>query len=382
MFRSLRIGSLAGIDIFVHWTFLLLLGFFLVSGLASGQGLAASLAGVVFVVVLFGCVVLHELGHALAARRYGIPTRDITLLPIGGVARLERIPKKPSEELVVALAGPAVNVVIAAALAALLGPLTGWNGLLQGDSFLHNLLRVNLLLVAFNMLPAFPMDGGRVLRALLATRLDHVHATDIAAGVGRMMAVLFGLVGILVLANPMLVLLAVFVYMSAGAEARQARQGEPAPLSDGEGVMGDRLGSGRIADVMIRRVRAVPAYLRLDAIPDELFDGSQRDFPVVEEGRIVGILRRVDLLGALPASGHWRVADLMRRDFPLAEANEPLPAALARLASSGQDCMPVVQQGHLVGLVQLRDGRPARQGPAGFRGEGRVAAEQIPAEIG
>lgn len=351
MFRSLRLGSLAGIDIYVHWTFLLLLGFFLLSGLAAGQGAVAALLNVAFVVTLFGCVVLHELGHALAARRYGIPTRDITLLPIGGVARLERMPRQPLQELVVALAGPAVNVAIAAVLAALLWPAGGWQGLLTGGSFLHKLLQVNVMLVAFNLLPAFPMDGGRVLRSLLALRMDYVRATDIAAGVGQAMAVLFGLLGLLVLGNPLLVLVGVFIFLGAGAEARQARlqpldaQSQPLPAT--------------VADVMIRRVRTLPGYLRVDQVPEDYLRGGQRDFPVIEDQRLVGLLRREDLLGSL-ASGYRRVGELATRQFPIAEMTEPVNGALARLADSGLATMPVLHHGRLVGLVQLRDADPRR----------------------
>lgn len=172
---SWKLGRFAGIDVYIHTTFLLLIGFIGVSYWLQERSLAAVVGGIGFILALFLCVVLHEYGHALTARRYGISTRDITLLPIGGVARLERMPDEPRQELWVALAGPAVNVVIAAAL-------FGWlfiNGSLMpletlsvtSGSFLERLMLVNITLVAFNLLPAFPMDGGRVLRALLATRL-------------------------------------------------------------------------------------------------------------------------------------------------------------------------------------------------------------------
>ena len=183
MGKSLKFGTIAGIRIQVHWTFSLIIAWIVMTNLIAGNGLLAALSGVAFVLVLFGCVVLHELGHALAARCYGIPTRDITLLPIGGVARLEQMPRKPTQELVVALAGPMVNVMIAAGLFVLLAPRGGFANFasapFEGGSFLHRLMFVNIALVAFNLLPAFPMDGGRVVRALLAMFMDYVRAKQV-----------------------------------------------------------------------------------------------------------------------------------------------------------------------------------------------------------
>ncbi len=225
MQSSLKLGTLFGIPVYLHWTFLLLLGFVAFSQAIASGSVAAALGVVVFVSAIFACMVLHEFGHALAARRYGIGTRDVTLLPIGGVARLERMPDDPRQELVVALAGPAVNVAIAGLLGLWL-LLTGFgsaDGLgLIGGSFAVRLLSVNIALVVFNMLPAFPMDGGRVLRALLAQRTSYVQATDLAATIGRGMAVLFVIAGLLW--NPMLILIALFVWTGAGQEAEMVRR--------------------------------------------------------------------------------------------------------------------------------------------------------------
>src|SRR5512135_1148628 len=167
---SWRLGTVAGIPIYLHGTFLLLIAIVLFSDWVREQSLVAAGAGVLFVLAVFGTVVLHEFGHALTAKRYGIRTRDITLLPIGGVARLERMPDDPKQELWVALAGPAVNVAIAAVLFVWLFVTNGFEPLsnlsMVTGSFVERLMFVNVTLVLFNLLPAFPMDGGRVLRAL------------------------------------------------------------------------------------------------------------------------------------------------------------------------------------------------------------------------
>jgi Zn-dependent protease len=222
---SIRVGKIAGIQLYLHWTFLILLGLIFFSDLGKGVGLPGAAQAVLFVLALFACIVLHELGHALAARRYGIPTRDITLLPIGGVARMERMPREPAQELWVALAGPLVNVGIAAVLIlTLLGiHYARVKFLVSQEVFLLLLLRANLFLILFNLLPAFPMDGGRVLRALLARRMDYVRATRIAARIGQVMAVLFVVGGICSrfseYLSPMLALIGVFIFFGARNEA-------------------------------------------------------------------------------------------------------------------------------------------------------------------
>ena len=263
---SIKLGTFAGIGVYMHWTFLLLVGWIFFMHLGRGQSTAQAAAGVGFIHALFLCVVLHEFGHALTARRYGVKTRDITLLPIGGVARLERIPEKPTQEFWVAIAGPAVNVVIAVALFvviiafAQLGELFEVQ-LLKG-SFLVRLMWVNLFLVAFNLLPAFPMDGGRVLRALLATQLGRRRATAIAASVGQGMAIIFGIVGFLY--NPMLIFIAIFVYLGAQAEAGMVE-------------MQSALAGLRVSDAMMTRFRTLTPEDSLEVAVKELLAGAQQD---------------------------------------------------------------------------------------------------------
>jgi Zn-dependent protease len=222
---SWKLGEFRGIGVYVHATFFILIGFIVLSYWSQGQSLQATLAGVGFILALFACVVLHEFGHALMAAKFGVKTRDITLLPIGGLARLERMPDEPMQELWVALAGPAVNVVIAAALYAWLQLTTSLTPLGQlsvtSGPFLERLMFVNVVLVLFNMLPAFPMDGGRVLRALLANHMEYTRATQIAATVGQAMALVFGFVGFFT--NPFLLFIALFVWIGAAQEASMAQ---------------------------------------------------------------------------------------------------------------------------------------------------------------
>jgi Zn-dependent protease len=261
VFRSLRLGKFFGIDLYVHGTFWLLPLLILFSALSAGATAAEAGVEVLFVFAVFGCVVLHEVGHALAARTYGIATRDITLYPIGGMASLERIPERPWREIAIALAGPAVNLVIAGALLA--GMFAGvlffpWSpegpeGLdpLSPEVFAAKVLWANLILAGFNLLPCFPMDGGRVFRALLATRLDRIRATEIAVGVGSVVAGLFVALG-LYLGYFGLLLLAFVVYLLGQAELAAVRakaatrefrarvddwfEGPEAPRSDGPTV--------------------------------------------------------------------------------------------------------------------------------------------------
>jgi Zn-dependent protease len=229
MFSSLRLGKLFGIDLYVHTTFWVLPLLILFGGLSAGDSLADVGTEVAFLFAVFGCVVLHEVGHALAARGYGVGTRDITLYPVGGVASLERMPERPRQEIVIALAGPAVNLVIAAALfAGFVGAayLTPWappsDGPNVGELFAANLLLANLLLAGFNLLPCFPMDGGRVLRALLATRLSRVRATEVAVGVGSVVAGGFVVAGLLI-PHFGLLLVAVVVWLLGQAELTAVR---------------------------------------------------------------------------------------------------------------------------------------------------------------
>ncbi len=342
---SYKIGEYAGISVFIHVTFFMLLAGLGFLHWTREHTFAAAFSGVGFIVALFLCVLLHEFGHALAAKRYGIKTRDITLYPIGGIARLERMPDKPLQELWVAIAGPLVNVAIAAGLYVFLGfsrAVTGLHGeALTEGSFLERLMMVNIFLVVFNMLPAFPMDGGRVLRALLATRLDYARATGIAAAVGQGMALLFGLLGFF--GNPMLILIAVFVWIGAGQEASMAQ-------------MKSALGGIPVSRAMITDFRTLAPNDRLSRVVDLILAGSQHDFPVVDGERVAGVLTRADLLSALARSGQESaVQDVMRRDIVTAQAGDMLEAAFQRLSACECHTVPVLSFGRLVGILTMEN---------------------------
>ena len=271
-----KLGRFAGIDVYIHATFLLLIGWVGYSHWLEHQKWSEVFNGILFIVALFACVVLHEYGHALTARKYGIKTRDITLYPIGGVARLERMPEKPIEELWVALMGPAVNVVIAAGLFAYLffsGSLVPLTDLtVASGSFAERLMTVNISLVLFNLIPAFPMDGGRVLRALLASRMEYARATQIAAVVGQGLAFVFGFIGLFT--NPMLLFIALFVWIGAAQEAAAVE-------------MKAGLAGYLVRDAMQTDFRTLSTQNSVGDARRLLLAGSQQDFAVVEHGQVV-----------------------------------------------------------------------------------------------
>ena len=289
---SFRLVRIFGIEIKIHVTFFLLLAWIGWLYHRSG-GTPAAIDGVLFVLLIFACVLLHELGHALAAAHYGIKTPDITLLPIGGMARLERIPEKPSQEIAVTLAGPAVNLLIAAVLGVAIGLTTGIpdpQALEQtGLPMTVRLFAVNIWLVIFNAIPAFPMDGGRLLRALLAMRMNYARATQIAANIGHGIAFLFFIVGLWT--SPMLILIAVFVYFGASNEALMAQM---------RSISKDL----RVSAAMVTHFETLPFEATLNDAVEALLRTSQHEFPVTDhDGQVRGILTRNDMIAALRKSG-------------------------------------------------------------------------------
>jgi Zn-dependent protease/CBS domain-containing protein len=347
---SISLGRIAGIQIYIHFTFFILLAWFgLAEGLATGRWESAAIRLALFA-TLAVIIVLHELGHALAARHFGIRTRDITLLPIGGVARLERMPEKPLQELIVALAGPAVNVVIAVALIVgliLSGRLIAWEEALHlGTAFVLNLIAINVILAVFNLIPAFPMDGGRVLRALLALGGDYVWATTVAARIGQIIAIGFFLLGLfggfVGFGNPMLLFIALFVWIGAEEEADMVRTRAV-------------LAGVPVARLMATRFHALRPDDTISEAATWVIRGFQHDFPIVADGNVVGMLAKRDLLEALASGKDARtpLRDLMRTDFVQLHPLDNVETALSQFQECQCHALPVVHRDHLVGMLTI-----------------------------
>jgi len=342
MFWSVNIGSIAGTSIRIHFTFLLFLVWIFVASWAAG-GPAAAWDGLAFMVLLFTCVLAHEFGHIFTARAFGVPTPDVTLLPIGGVARLARIPDKPSEEFLVAIAGPLVNVAIAAALVVFAGAHLDPAQLVAMEStkvsLVDRLASVNLFLAVFNMIPAFPMDGGRVLRALLAIKLGHVRATEIAAAIGQLVAFGLGFLGLF--GNPLLIFIAVFVYLAASSEAhlvavRAMTRDVP------------------VSAAMMTEFATLTPDEHIDAAIETLLHTSQSEFPVIDDAhRLVGLLDRDGMIRALKTLGpDARVAQAMATDVPTVGHRTCLEDAFRILQEKSAPAVGVVDAaGKLVGLI-------------------------------
>ncbi len=337
---SWQIGEIAGIRVQVHATFAILLGWLAIRAWRDEPTLLSVLDGVAFVLAIFACIVLHELGHALTARRFGIRTRDITLLPIGGVARLERMPDDPTQELLVSMAGPAVNAAIAALL---------WFGLtslgtppslspetLENLPFLDRLLWVNVVLLVFNLVPAFPMDGGRALRAMLAMRLSFVRATRIAAALGQTLAFAFGAIGLF--SNPFLVLIALFVWIGAAAEVSAVETRSA-------------LAGLQASDAMLTDFEVLAPSDPLSRAVELTLAGSQKDFPVLEGDVLRGVLTQDALVRGLSARGAGAPVEtvMLEAPQPLA-ARVPAEEALASLNAPAR-LLPVIDRGQLVGIL-------------------------------
>lgn len=340
---SLKLFRFSGIEVSVHFTFLLLIAWFGYIYWVNTGSVAAVFSGIGFILSLFVCVVLHEFGHALTAKRYGIQTRSITLLPIGGVAQLDKMPDDPRQEIRVALAGPAVNIVIAIFLWLLLsltqGPVSLEQLDITTDSFLTKLMIVNVFLAVFNLLPAFPMDGGRVLRAWLALHVDHALATKTAAVIGQSLALVMGVLGFLY--NPILLFIALFVWIGAAAEA---------------GAEQIKLVLSRIpiSRAMLSDFQVLSTSDTLSHAVDLTLAGSQKDFPVLENGQLVGVVIQSDLLDGLRRYGeNSEVEKIMQRDVPTVDINEHLERVTEQLENSQCRLIGITHNGQLVGILNL-----------------------------
>ena len=341
---SLSLGKLFGIPLRIHWTFSLLLVWAALGSFAAGGTLKAALAGAVFLLAVFACVVLHELGHSLTARAFGIRTRHITLSPIGGVAALDSMPKRWSHELWITLMGPAVNIAICLLILPLLflfppamEDFLAPFGFASLSGFLAKLFLVNIFLSIFNLVPAFPMDGGRVFRALLSARGDRVWATRVAARTGQVFAVGFGLLAFL--GSPLLLVIAGFIFLAAEAELR-------AVIFDG------RIRGVRVSDVMQTRFETLDESETLAGAAERFLRSGRGAFPVMRGDRMVGLLERPALQQSIRKGEAGRVAgEIALRDFALAAPSDELSETFQLMQKTGQNSVPVFDGERLVGLV-------------------------------
>ncbi|MBN2466328.1 site-2 protease family protein [candidate division WOR-3 bacterium] len=342
MKSSIRLGRVFGIPISLHLTFILFVAF-LGMVYAFQGGAKAAITGVSFILALFLSVTLHELGHSLVARRFGIKVRGIVLLPIGGVSQMEEMPRKPSQEFLVAVAGPATSIVLGLLLGGasllLYGPEATFKTTLTGGLFLPNIARVNLLLAIFNLLPGFPMDGGRIFRSALARGMSFERATVIAAAVGRVFAIGLGLVGLFT--NIWLVFIAVFIYFGASAEANQVK-------------IRSALHDVPVTRVMATAFETLDPDDRLGTAVEHAYRGIQEDFPVVLDGKLVGVLMKQDILAALHEYGPGAlVGRVMRREFTTVTTDQTLEQVYGAIQACRCTSLPVLEAGRVVGVVTL-----------------------------
>jgi Zn-dependent protease/CBS domain-containing protein len=371
---SLTIGRFGGTAIRIHFTFFLFLIWIWTVYYRQG-GTTAAWQGVLFVSLLFLCVLLHEFGHILVARRFGVKAPDVTLWPFGGIANLDQIPEKPSQEFLIAIAGPLVNVAIFLLLLLYLGSTTPATALMQVDEsnvgLAAKLAGANLFLALFNLIPAFPMDGGRILRALLALKFSFARATEIAAAVGQGFAVLLGIFGLF--GNPMLVIIAIFVFFAASGEAGHVQMRQIA-----RGAI--------VADAMITKFETLGPQSRVQDAMEALIRTTQKEFPVVDgAGKLRGVLTRDAMIRALQAHGpNAPVLDAMDAEVPTISARASLETALKTLSGQSKPVVGVLNAaGKLVGLLtaenlgemmMIRSAKRSRadpskaSGPPGMRG--------------
>lgn len=343
---ALNLGRISGIRLAVHWTFVFILVYIFIVYYQLEQDPQQGLMGVLLVLALFVCVILHELGHALTAKKYGITTRSITLLPIGGLARMEKFPEKPKQEFWVAIAGPLVNIAIAIVIYLLMYATGTIPELteepeamvdLTGSMFWFSLLVANVVLAVFNFIPAFPMDGGRILRALLLYKFNREKATKIAAGIGQILAIVFFFAGFYV--NIWLIFIGIFIFLGAGAEA------------DFE-ITKSALTGHKVKDVLMKEFIVLLPADKLDKAVQYLLDGQAQEFVVAENDEVVGILTRDELIKGLSENGKdSQVSEVMRKDFMTLGPDMPLQEIYQKIMMTKNPVAPVLENGKLIGMV-------------------------------
>lgn len=351
MKSSLQLGTFAGIKVQIHWTFWLLIVWIVLRELFMGNSVDSMLWSSAFIGLLFLCVVFHEFGHALTARRFGIKTEKITLLPIGGVASLEDMPEDPKQEFLVAIAGPMVNVAIALILYPLV-PLENYLNqspeelelalsTIQASNMLFYLFSANVMLVLFNLLPAFPMDGGRVLRALLSMKMNRVMATKIASGIGQFLAMIFFFIGIFY--NPILLLIAIFVFFGAQAESSMIQNI-------------DLLEGYKVRDAMMTDITIVEPENTLQDMVDIIISGAEKNFIVAENDKPVGVLYQNELIRNI--QNHRRdtpVREVMSEDFGSVDIDEDLNSIFRKIRLHKRSFFPVLDGNRVAGSIDMEN---------------------------
>jgi Zn-dependent protease len=335
---SIRLFKVADISINIHVTFLLLLLLFLSMGIRW----------LFLIVAIFFFVTLHELSHSLVARKFGIRVREITLLPIGGVASMTKIPDKPYQEFLISLAGPMLNIAVVVVfflpLYYLLGPAILFHPL-SVRTFAHTIAHIywiNLILAVFNLIPAFPMDGGRILRAILAGRMGYRRATKIAVNFGHIFALLFGYFG-LIHGHIILIVIAVFIYMAASSEEMQVD-------------IKETLKKFTIKDIMPPEFIKLDKTANLAKVLELIFHSHQEDFPVMEEERMVGFVTRHDIINGIHKHGtRAGVSLIMRANFPVLRESDSLNKAQNVMQENNMRALPVVKRDSIIGVVTIED---------------------------
>ena len=345
---SISLGKPFGIPTSIHWTFWILIVWIIYINASQGQSGGETIWYILFVFAIFGCVILHELGHSLAAKRYGIQTRSITILPIGGVAILEKIPENPKQELIVAFAGPLVNIVIAALLLFYLS-LSGDLILsfsdveemthINGGNFLINLLLVNIMLVVLNMIPAFPMDGGRMLRAILAMIMSRVKATELAVNIGKVFAIILVFWGFST--NPFLVFIALFIILSAQAELQHVRSES-------------YLHNYQVRDILMTDYTLIEEDSPLSHVIAVLLNGQEKQFLVTDGKNITGYITKYDIIKGLSTHGEQGlVGKIANTNVTWVGMDEAIKHTRTRMLQEGTVIMPVGEKNSLEGIVDI-----------------------------
>lgn len=345
MSGSYKLLTIRGISLHIHWTFLLLVGWVLIVNATAGNNVEQLTWSLLFLAAVFACITLHELGHATMAARFGINAKEIVLLPIGGIASIEKFPDNPRQELAISMAGPLVNIVIAALIWLLIPnvPLIANQPhmtIMHGHDFLYNLRIVNISLALFNLIPAFPMDGGRILRALLGFKINYIQATKIAAIVGRIIAMLFIAAGILLI-NPFLPAIGIFIILSAGAEEYYLRL-----KSLVKGI--------KLNEVLMYDYNSLQAGITVQEAGNVLNSNHSKYFILMDGVNPIGTINRMEIIKALADMKYSEpIKNLVKEDIEYMNGNKEIDTVLEKLSRNDEQIFPVMDNSHFIGVVNL-----------------------------